>query len=77
MKKEKLVKQIYELEYEEIMEVLGAATKRWGALFPDWEIITLSVPRKDIAAKKAAIKEAFALLEQEKENAVFVKAGEK
>ena len=77
MENEVLIRQIDKLEYEELMDVLKAATKRWGALFPEWEIITLSVPRKDVAAKQAAIQNAFALLEKEKENTMFFAAEKK
>ena len=77
MENEVLIRQIGELEYEDTMAVLKAATKRWGDLFPDWEIITLSVPRKDVAAKKAAIQNVFALLGKEKENTMFFVAEEK
>ena len=71
MENEVLIRQIDKLEYEELMDVLKAATKRWGALFPEWEIITLSVPKKNVAAKKAAIQCALDLIEEEG-NALFL-----
>lgn len=57
------------------MDVLSAATRRWGGLFPDWEIVTFSAPRNDPAAKKNAIEHAFSMFEQEaKGNALFFNA---
>jgi len=73
MQREEVIRKISEMEYEDLMEVLSVATKRWGEMFPDWEIVTFSAPRNDPQAKKDAIQYALAMLEQEKEeNTAFL-----
>lgn len=65
MKTEKVLDTIFEMKYEDLMRVFKAATFRWGELFPDWNIITMSVPRNDPQHKKEIIDFAFKMVDRE------------
>lgn len=63
----KLLEEIKKLEdYDDLMVVLKTATARWNALFPDWDIITISAPRNDPEEKKRVIEAAFKYIEKRK-----------
>lgn len=53
-------------EYDDLMAVLDAATMQWNRMFPDWEIVTMSVPRNDPDEKKRLIRLAFKFIDDEK-----------
>lgn len=69
---QEVLQVIDEMDYEALMLVLKATVRRWGDLFPDWEIMTVSMPCNDPIEKKRLIKYAFEMIEQESENTVLV-----
>ena len=50
-----VVDMILEMDYEALMKVFDVATFRWGELFPDWQITTISLPRNDPEYKKQLV----------------------
>lgn len=62
----KILEEISKMEkYDDLMEILKAATARWNDLFPDWEIVTVSAPRNDPEEKKRLIKLAFKFIDED------------
>ena len=59
-----LLNQIARAEKEDMDSILRAALKRYGELFPDWEITTFSLPKGSDRAEQ--IDRAIALLESMK-----------
>jgi len=50
---------------ELVKEIINYGIKRWGSMFPDWEIVLLTSPRNDPQAKKDLIAYAFNLIDRE------------
>lgn len=53
---------------EALRQIIRAAVRRWGALFPDEQIITVTAPKNDPQCKKWAIEYAFRMIERQAEN---------
>ena len=52
-------------QYDDLMAVLDTATIQWNKMFPDWEIITISVPRDDPEEKKRILRLVFKYIDDE------------
>jgi len=51
--------------YDDLMAVLDTATIQWNKLFPDQEVMTISVPRDDPEEKKRIIKLVLKYIDDE------------
>lgn len=52
-------------QYDDLMAVLDTATIRWNKLFPDREVMTISVPRNDPEEKKRILRLVFKYIDDE------------
>lgn len=48
----------------EINEIIQAVIGRYEAVFPDWEVMFLSLPKNDPAERSRSIEAIYALLKQ-------------
>ena len=71
MKLRNILAQIDKMDqYDDLMAVLDAATLRWKKMFPDQEIVTISVPCNDPEEKKRIIKLIFKYIDDEEQEKV-------
>ena len=63
---EKIKKFISQTDDDELLkQIINEAIKRWGSMYPDWEIVMMTTPRNDPQAKKDLITYAFNLIDRE------------
>ena len=51
-------------DYDDLMEIINTAVDRWNAMFPDWEISTLSLPKSDLEGQKRILQNIITLCEK-------------
>ena len=55
-------------DYDDLMEIVKSAVDQWKAMFPDWEISTLSLPKGDLEGQKRILHNIIALCEKADRN---------
>ena len=60
-----MIQQIKQAKAEELNDILLAVTERYKEVYPDWEMITISLEK--IVDKNAQLEQMIAVLENMKE----------
>ena len=51
---------------EELMGKIGELIFQWGKLHPDYELVVISLPKKDIEERNRLLKDVVGFLESER-----------
>lgn len=60
-----VIDQILKLEKAEIDGVLNVLRRRWGELYPEYELVLASVPKNDSQAQKQLLEFAIKMVNEE------------
>lgn len=63
-----LLERIYCADEEEINPIINAVTERFSEIWPEWELLTLSIHGNDRESHIRALQGSLALLNKIKEN---------
>lgn len=66
MEVKRVIKEVEDMEYDELMEVLDAVILRWKGMFPGWEIFSVSIPQDDCEALRRSTDMIIRLIEEKK-----------
>ena len=59
-----LLDRIYSASPEELNSILNAASERFAEIYPEWELMTITVPGHDRDSHIQALKQSLSLLEK-------------